>query len=66
MHDSVSNGEKILVHCRAGRSRSVCIVAAYLVKHAGLTRTAALELMQSQRGIYLSPGIEEIFHIVRI
>jgi hypothetical protein len=54
-------GEKVLVHCHAGRSRSVAIVAAILVQHRGLTPVAAVALVASKRDIYLSPGIEEIF-----
>ena len=37
IHDIVSSGEKILVHCRAGRSRSVCITARYFMVKNGLT-----------------------------
>jgi protein-tyrosine phosphatase len=29
--DVVSSGDKILVHCHAGRSRSVCITARYFM-----------------------------------
>lgn len=64
IHDAVSNSEKILVHCHAGRSRSVCIVAAYLVKYNGYTRNSALTFIQSKREIYLSDGIDEIFGLV--
>ncbi len=64
IHDTVSNSEKILVHCHAGRSRSVCVVAAYLVKFSGYSRNEALALIKSKREIYLSDGIEEIFGLV--
>lgn len=61
IHETVANDETILVHCHAGRSRSVCVVAAYLAKHGGYTRDSALALIRSKREIYLSDGIEEIF-----
>lgn len=61
IHDAVSSDEKILVHCHAGRSRSVCVVAVYLAKYGGYTRDSALALIRGKREIYLSDGIEEIF-----
>ena len=61
--DVVSDGEKILVHCHAGRSRSVCIVARYFMIKNGMDRKEALLKIESKRDIYLSPGIEEILMI---
>lgn len=66
IHEAVSNDEKILVHCHAGRSRSVCIVAAYLLRYGGHSEDSALELIRSKREIYLSDGIEEIFRLARL
>jgi atypical dual specificity phosphatase len=57
----VENGLKVLVHCQAGRSRSVCIVAAYLMRHKGFSRKQALCTIAQKRQICLSDGIEEIF-----
>ncbi len=63
IHDVVSDGEKILVHCHAGRSRSVCILARYfMIKHK-MTQEQAISVIKSKRDIYLSPGIEEILMI---
>jgi len=58
---AVSAGERILVHCHAGRSRSVCVVARYLMESEGLTRNEALRRISEKRDIYLSDGIEEAF-----
>jgi protein-tyrosine phosphatase len=58
--DVVAAGERILVHCHAGRSRSVAVVARYLVDSRGMTRRAALELINAKREIYLSEGIDEM------
>lgn len=58
----VSSGDKILVHCHAGRSRSVCIVAAYFVRHHGMTAQDALALVGEKRTMGLSDGILEIFN----
>jgi protein-tyrosine phosphatase len=60
--DVVSSGGKILVHCHAGRSRSVSIVAAYLNKYEGQTINQALSTIASKREIYLSDGIDEVFN----
>lgn len=60
IHDVVASGEKIRVHCHAGRSRSVCITARYFMVQHGLTSHQALEKIKAKRKIYLSPGIEEI------
>lgn len=56
----VSGGEKILIHCHAGRSRSVCILARYFMIKYGMNRKEALSKIEAKREIYLSPGIEEI------
>ena len=58
--DIVALGGKILAHCHAGRSRSVTIVARYLMVFCSMTASQALELIAQKREIYLSPGIEDI------
>ena len=60
IEDVVSAGDSILVHCHAGRSRSVAVVARFLSKSQGITRQSALALIAGKRDIYLSPGIEEV------
>ena len=60
IHEVVTSGQRILVHCHAGRSRSVVVVARYLMQSKGLTAQAALDLIASRRDIYLSPGIDEL------
>jgi len=64
IEDIVSSGEKILVHCHAGRSRSVCIVARYLMTRQGMPRDRALSVIEEKREIFLSPGVEELLSIV--
>jgi len=63
LDDVVSRGEKVLVHCHAGRSRSVCIVARYFMLKHNMTSQQALEMIALKREIYLSPGIEEILNL---
>lgn len=40
---------RVIVHCRAGRSRSVAIVAAYLIKTQGIPASAALSIVRTKR-----------------
>ena len=61
--DIVSGGETILVHCHAGRSRSVCIVARYLMMRQGMPREKAIAAIEKKREIFLSPGVEEILNV---
>ena len=49
----VKSGERVLVHCHAGRSRSVCVVARYLMMRCGLSRNAALQKIEEQREVFL-------------
>lgn len=39
----------VLVHCGAGKSRSVAVVVAYLCRYAGMSYTEALTLVKTRR-----------------
>lgn len=56
----------ILIHCKAGTSRSVTCLAAYLIAKKGLTLQTALDLMRYKRQdkIYTHPNIG-FFKILR-
>jgi hypothetical protein len=56
--------EHILVHCHAGRSRSVAVVARYLMEFEGLNRDQAIRIIADKREICLSDGIEDAFREV--
>ena len=49
MHDELSKGKVILVTCIWGKSRSASFVAAYLIKHKGMTTDESLEFIRSKR-----------------
>ena len=51
---------KLLVHCRAGRSRSVVVVAGYLMRERHWSWDKALAFIGARRDIQLTPGIEEL------
>ena len=61
--DLAMDGERVLVHCHAGQSRSACVVIASLVKSAGLSLGAATAKVKAKRRIYLSDGIRD--HLLR-
>ena len=50
----------VLVQCHAGRSRSVVVVAAYLMRTLGLDASAALARVAARREIAVTPGLEEL------
>lgn len=53
----VKNKKKVLIHCRAGLSRSVCFVVCYLVKKRGYTFSEAYKQLIEQRGGDVFPNI---------
>ena len=55
-------GEAVLVHCHAGRSRSVTIILAYLMKYYRHTLESALEYVK-QRKPDINPNISFIWQL---
>lgn len=51
IREHAERGDSVLVHCKAGRGRSVCIVLAYLVLHEGLSPRQADALVRARRPI---------------
>jgi len=51
IHEAITNGHTVLVHCMQGRSRSASCVIAYLMKYNKLTLDVALEYVQQRRPI---------------
>lgn len=50
----------VLVHCHAGRSRSVIVTAAYLWRHKGMTTKDALALVSAKRECQISAGLTDL------
>ena len=64
MESEIANGNKVYVHCKAGRARSATVVACWLIKSKRVTATQAQQLMQTSRAhinpeIYLRPVVQE-------
>ncbi len=51
----VAEGPPVFVHCRAGRSRSAAVVAAYLMRSRRLTGEEAVAFVAARRSIGLNP-----------
>jgi protein-tyrosine phosphatase len=46
---NISNGRPVMVHCAAGRSRSVSLIVSYLIKKYAMTPLAALNYVRLNR-----------------
>jgi protein-tyrosine phosphatase len=55
---------KLLVHCRAGRSRSAVVVAGYLMRERRWSCDQAIAFVAGRRDIQLTPGIEALLRSV--
>lgn len=53
--ERISGGERVVVHCAAGRGRAGTILACYLVSHAGLSADDAVAEVRAKR-----PGSIEV------
>ncbi|XP_068400203.1 dual specificity phosphatase 28 [Eschrichtius robustus] len=51
MEAAVRAGGACLVYCKNGRSRSAAVCTAYLMRHRGLTRERAFQIVKSARPV---------------
>jgi protein-tyrosine phosphatase len=51
IHQQLQNDNQVLVHCRAGTSRSVTIVLAYLIEYTGMTLLEAFKTVVQKRPV---------------
>lgn len=51
---------KVLVQCHAGRSRSVVVVAGFLMKTTGIDAEEALTLVAAKREVAVTAGVERL------
>lgn len=60
VHQQISQGRKVYVHCQAGVGRSATIVVCYLIKYHGMLPREAVAFVKSKRAIAVnedSPAI---------
>jgi atypical dual specificity phosphatase len=58
----VRQGRKVLVHCLAGQGRTMCVVAAYLIKDRGMKPEEAMRMLRSvRRNAIETAQVEAIF-----
>lgn len=60
LDELVRTAPPVLVQCHAGRSRSVVVVASYLMRRLGIDVPTALARVASKREIAISPGLEQL------
>jgi atypical dual specificity phosphatase len=64
MHEAISLGGKVLVHCSYGVSRSASVIIAYLIKYKKLTYNEAYDFLKNQRGVIEpNPGFKKQLQI---
>ena len=51
IEECYENGGNVLIHCKAGRSRSVCILGAYIVSMFGMHPSLILDIIRKKRPI---------------
>jgi protein-tyrosine phosphatase len=56
----VQTAPPVLVHCQAGRSRSIVVVAGYLMKSLGIDVDEALARVSAKREGYVSPDMKSL------
>ena len=57
LDELVQGHGRVVVHCRAGRSRSVAVAAAYLMKAQQMEADVALEFVKAKRPSALAPEL---------
>jgi protein-tyrosine phosphatase len=57
IHATRMRGGHVFVHCHAGRQRSACVVAAYLILYCNMSKDSAIQFIKSKRRVAFIPGI---------
>lgn len=60
MHEMITDGRPVMVHCAAGRGRAGTMLCCYLVKYKGLSAKQAITKIRRQRPHSVQSEIQEI------
>lgn len=53
----LNDDKNILVHCYAGKQRSACVIAAFLIKYSNMSLNDVITSIRSKRLISFTPSI---------
>ncbi len=59
----VDHGQ-VLIHCHAGRSRSVVIAAGYIMRTRGIEPEDALMYVETRRESAVAPDLKRLLHLI--
>lgn len=62
LHDALESGEKVLIHCHAGQSRSVAVSMAALALLLDIQRTEAYDIINTYRP-QANPNMDLVDHV---
>ncbi len=57
IHDHVSRGHNVLVHCYAGQQRSAAVVAAYLIQYENMSVDEAVSYLKTKKPDAFAGGV---------
>lgn len=57
IHKCLMTNKGVLVHCRAGKQRSACVVAAYLMKYGEVDIDKAVYYIRTKRLVAFQPSV---------
>eukprot|EP00993_Chasmostoma_nieuportense_P002432 NODE_3227_length_1007_cov_21.731818_g3081_i0.p1 GENE.NODE_3227_length_1007_cov_21.731818_g3081_i0~~NODE_3227_length_1007_cov_21.731818_g3081_i0.p1 ORF type:complete len:309 (+),score=59.51 NODE_3227_length_1007_cov_21.731818_g3081_i0:59-928(+) len=57
IHEHISNGRPVMIHCEQGKRRSAAVVAAYLIWYEHMDCKQALQFVQTKRRGASVPGL---------
>ena len=58
----VHSGRKVLVHCLAGQGRTMCVMAAYLIRERGTSPEEAIRTLRTLRPGAVETGQEKAIY----
>lgn len=64
LSELVTNSPPVLVQCHAGRSRSVVVVAGYLMQSLNVNPNQAIAMISSKREINIQDGLVDMLYLL--